>query len=73
MKSRSPSLSPVTQILNFRSFDTDLPLICDDEDLGEFGLKSPLQPDRPTEISSFVCMIKLSQILAFALRTVVSR
>jgi hypothetical protein len=56
-----------------RSFDTDLPLICDDEDLDESGLKSPLHPDLPTQMSGFVCMIKLSQIIAFALRTVVSR
>ena len=60
------------QALIFRSFDTDLPLIYDDEDLDEFDLKSPSQSDRPTQMSSFVCTIKLSQILAFALRTVVS-
>jgi len=56
-----------------RSFDTDFPLICNDEDLDESGPKSPLQPNRPTQMSSFACMIKLSHIIAFALRTVVSR
>jgi len=56
-----------------RSFDAELPLVCDDDDLEESGPKSPLQSDRPTQMSSFVCMIKLSQITAFALRTVVSR
>lgn len=55
------------------SFDADLPLICSDEDLDESGLELPLQQGRPTRVSSFVCMIKLSQILAFTLRTVVSR
>ena len=61
-----------TRKLTFRSFDADLPLTCDDEEL-ECDLKLPLQPDRPTQMSSFVCTIRLSQILAFALRTVVSR
>lgn len=60
-------------MLSFCSFDTDLPLIYDDEELDEFDLKSPSELERPTQMSSFVCTIKLSQILAFALRTVVSR
>jgi hypothetical protein len=59
--------------LSIYSFDADLPLICNDEELDESGLKLPLQQGRPTQISGFVCMIKLSQILAFTLRTLVSR
>lgn len=59
--------------LSICSFDADLPLIRNDEELDESGLGPPLQQGPPTQISSFVCMIKLSQILAFTLRTVVSR
>ncbi|KAF9643134.1 hypothetical protein BDM02DRAFT_3192157 [Thelephora ganbajun] len=59
-------------ILQDEDFDTDLPLICDDKDLDESSLKSPSQADRPTQMCGFVRMIKLSQILAFALRTVYS-
>lgn len=60
------------RVLSIRSFDADLPLICDDEDLDGSGLELPFQQGRPTQISNFFCMIKLSQILAFTLRTVVS-
>jgi len=58
--------------LQSEDFDADLPLIRSDEDLDESGLELPLQQGRPTRVSSFVCMIKLSQILAFALHTVYS-
>ena len=58
------------QYLTSISFDTDLPLLCNDEDLGQSGLKSP--PQFPTQMCSFVAVIKLSHILAFALRTLVS-
>jgi len=53
------------------SFDADLPLQCDDKDLGEPGLKSPTKS--PTQMCGFIAAIKLNQILAFALRTLVSR
>ena len=52
------------------SFDADLPLPCDDKDLGELGLESPAQS--PTQMCGFIAAIKLNQILAFALRTLVS-
>ncbi|KAF9778873.1 fungal-specific transcription factor domain-containing protein [Thelephora terrestris] len=58
--------------LQDEDFDADLPLIYDDEDLDGSGLKRPPQQDRPAQMSSFVWMIKLSQILAFTLRTVYS-
>lgn len=58
------------QCLTLISFDADLPLLCDDEDLGESGLKSPAQS--PTQMCCFVAAIKLNQILAFALRTLAS-
>lgn len=57
--------------LQGEDFDADLPLAYDDEDIDEAGVK-PLSQDRQTRMCSFVCMIKLSQILAFTLRTVYS-
>ena len=68
----SLTLLLTTRKLSTDSFDAEFPLVCNDEDLDESGLKRPLQQDRPANMSGFVCMIKLSQILAFTLRTVVS-
>lgn len=56
------------------SFDIDLPIECDDEywfhpDPAQ-AFKQP--PGKPSKLSFFVSLIKLNQILAFALRTVVS-
>ena len=69
MKSKPCISRPSVQRLTFNSFDTDLPLLCNDEDLGESGLKSP--PQAPSHMCGFVAVIKLTQILAFALRTLV--
>lgn len=63
-------LVPPARCLMSVSFDADLPLLCNDEDLGESGLKSPAQS--PTQMCCFVAAVKLNQILAFALRTLVS-
>ena len=52
------------------SFDADLPLICDDEDLDDSGGDTP-EVNPPARMSCFVAAIKLNQILAFALRTIV--
>ena len=56
--------------LTLCSFDADLPLVCDDEDLGESDPDSP-EANRPTGVCCFVATIKLSQIFAFAIRTIV--
>ena len=56
--------------LTLRSFDADLPLVCDDEDLSDSGLDSP-EANRPTRVCCFAAAIKLSQIFAFAIRTIV--
>ncbi|KAF9778891.1 fungal-specific transcription factor domain-containing protein [Thelephora terrestris] len=56
--------------LQDEDFDADPPLPCNDEDLGESGLDSPAQS--PTEMCSFIALTKLTQILAFALRTLYS-
>ena len=57
-----------------RSFDLDLPLECDDEYWThpdpEQAFKQP--PGKPSAITFFNCYIRLHQILAFALRTIVS-
>jgi hypothetical protein len=60
---------PMLRLIS-NSFDADPPLPCNDEDLGELGLDSPAQS--PTEMCSFIALTKLTQILAFALRTLVS-
>ena len=55
------------------SFDVDLPVECDDEywenDDPSLAFKQP--PNTPSKISYFNCLIRLNQILAFALRTIV--
>lgn len=57
-----------------RSFDLDLPTECDDEYWmhpdPEQAFKQP--PGTPSSIAFFNCYIRLHQILAFALRTIVS-
>ncbi|KZV94714.1 hypothetical protein EXIGLDRAFT_748493 [Exidia glandulosa HHB12029] len=57
-------------------FDLDLPLEVDDDcwDLTppDHPLKHPQPPGRPSVVAFFVCHMKLSQILAFALRTIYS-
>ena len=57
------------------SFDTDLPTECDDEywaasDAGP-AFKQP--PGKPSKVAFFNCFVRLHQILAFAMRTIVSR
>ena len=55
------------------SFDVELPLECDDEywinEDPELTFKQP--PGKPSTISFFNCNIRLNQIHAFALRTIV--
>ncbi|KAF8973127.1 hypothetical protein BDZ97DRAFT_1779521 [Flammula alnicola] len=55
-------------------FDVDYPIECDDEyweiDDPEQAFKQP--PGKPCTITSFVCALKLCEILAFALRTLYS-
>ena len=56
------------------SFDVELPLECDDEywinEDPSLAFKQP--PGKPSTISFFNCVIRLNQIHAFALRTIVS-
>jgi len=56
--------------LTLYSFDADLPIACDDEDLDDSGLDPP-EVNRPTRVCCFVAAIKLNQIFAFAIRTIV--
>lgn len=54
------------------SIDVELPAECDDEYWVIDDKKSFKQPaDKPSRISYFICFIQLTQILAFALRTIV--
>ena len=56
------------------SFDIDLPTECDDEywtaSEPELAFKQPL--GKPSKITFFNCYVRLHQILAFAMRTIVS-
>ena len=56
------------------SCDLALPTECDDEywltPEGEPLFKQP--PGKPSRVTTFVCMLRLAQILAFAVRTIVS-
>ena len=56
------------------SFDLDLPVECDDEYWSPPDPKDAFkQPSgKPSKMSYFIAYLKLSQILAFALRTIVS-
>ena len=56
------------------SFDLDLPVECDDEYWSPPDPKDAFkQPaGKPSKMSHFISYLKLSQILAFALRTIVS-
>ncbi|KAM5544335.1 hypothetical protein V8D89_001995 [Ganoderma adspersum] len=55
-------------------FDLALPTECDDEywltPEGEPSFQQP--PDKPSKVTAFVCMLKLGQILSFAMRTIYS-
>lgn len=57
------------------SFDLDFPIECDDEywehQDPEMAFRQP--PDKPSAIAFFNCYLKLSDILAYAMRTVVCR
>ena len=69
MKSSSPLLFACLRELNFGSFDLDLPLECDDE-YWEHGFQQP--EDKPSSISFFNCYLRLIDILAYAMRLIVS-
>lgn len=55
------------------SIDLDLPTECDDEYCENkdpaFAFKQPA--GKPSSVSFFVCLIKLNQVLSFAMRTIV--
>lgn len=56
------------------SFDLELPVECDDEywitEDPKLAFKQP--PGKPSTVAYFNCLLRLNQILAFALRTIVS-
>lgn len=56
------------------SFDLDMPIECDDEywvnDNPELAFRQP--PGKPSKVAYFNSLLRLNQILAFALRTIVS-
>jgi len=60
------------------SFDLDFPIIVDDScwDLADAENKFPLKPsnhgNEPCEMQYFICTLKLTQIIAYILRTLVS-
>ena len=58
---------------NWNSFDIDLPTECDDEYWTnpdpEQAFKQP--PGKPSKVAFFNCFVRLHQILAFAMRTIV--
>jgi len=58
----------------YPSFDLDLPVECDDEYWAPTDPKDAFKqpPGKPSKMSFFIAYLKLSQILAFALRTIVS-
>jgi hypothetical protein len=57
------------------SFDLDLPCDCDDEyweaEDPDAAFKQPL--GKPSKVAFFITMLKQNEILAFTLRTIVSR
>jgi hypothetical protein len=57
------------------SFDVDMPIECDDEYWENPEPEKAFQQPagKPSKVSFFISLIKLNQILAFALRTIVSR
>ena len=73
-KPRAYKPSPIRITDGLSSFDLPLPTECDDEYWltpdGEPLFKQP--PGKPSKVSAFVCMIRLGQIVAFAMRTIVS-
>jgi hypothetical protein len=56
------------------SFDVGLPTDCDDEywenDDPDLAFKQP--PGKPSKVAFFISLIRQQEILAFALRTIVS-
>ena len=58
---------------NWNSFDIDLPTECDDEYWAHAdpGLAFKQPSGRPSKVAFFNCYVRLHQILAFAMRTIV--
>jgi hypothetical protein len=53
--------------------DLDFPIECDDEYWEVPGHEFEQPADKPSYVSSFVHVLKLFQIMAFATRTIVSK
>ena len=58
---------------SFYSFDLELPMDVDDEYWQPIDGSEPFKqpPERPTAVSAFIHLLKLSQILSFTLRSIV--
>lgn len=68
-------LASIECLLNFYySFDLEMPIECDDEywvtSDPDMAFKQPA--GKPSTVTFFNCLLRLNQILAFALRTIVS-
>jgi len=74
MRSTNHLCSHRSLLTLFISFDSDLPVDCDDEYWDhtdpEKCFKQP--PNKPSSVTSFILYTKLQQLLAFSLRTIVS-
>jgi len=74
MKSTKVTTSSWNRIDLIHSFDLDLPVDCDDEYWDhrdpEKRFKQP--PNTPSSVTAFISYIKLQQVLALSLRTIVS-
>lgn len=61
--------------LLYCSFDLDLPIECDDEywDNSDPHLRFKQPPNKPSLVTHFILYLRLNQVLAFMLRTIVSQ
>jgi len=74
MRSMNHLRSQASLLTRFISLDLDLPKDCDDEywDNPDEEKRFKQPPNKPSSITSFILYLKLTQILAFSLRTIVS-
>ena len=74
MRSRNYLCSHEFLLIPLISFDLDLPVDCDDEywDHPDPEQRFTQPPNRPSSVKFFILYIKLQQVLAFSLRTIVS-
>jgi len=68
-RSKWPSDPPEARLIPIRSYDLDLPIECDDE-YWETGFQQP--EGKPSSVAYFNMHLKLTDILAYAMRLIVS-